>query len=130
MKKNTLNYLMMALFAIAMVSFQSCGDDAIKGCTDELSDNYDATATEDDGSCTFQYTKFVGDYVGGNVCPGLLAILSTPDPDFTFSISPTQGGESGKVTIGITAGGAAGTNLEATIDGRLWMQFLISLLEV
>lgn len=117
MKKNTLNYLMMAMFAVALVTFQSCGDDIISGCTDSLSDNYDPLAVEDDGSCTYQYTKFVGDYAGSNTCP-VLAALTLPDPEFTFSISETVGGESGKVMISITSGGAAGTMLEADISGN------------
>ena len=35
----------------AMVTFSSCEEDSILGCTDAIAINYDALATENDGSC-------------------------------------------------------------------------------
>ena len=36
-----------------MVSFSSCEEDAVLGCTDTAADNFIAAATENDGSCTY-----------------------------------------------------------------------------
>ena len=43
---------MFAAFA-ALVSFSSCEEDAVLGCTDTAADNFNAAATENDGSCTY-----------------------------------------------------------------------------
>jgi len=43
---------MFAAFA-ALVSFSSCEEDAVLGCTDAAADNFNAAATENDGSCTY-----------------------------------------------------------------------------
>ena len=37
----------------AMLTFSSCKDDPILGCTDSTAINYDALATENDGSCEY-----------------------------------------------------------------------------
>ena len=45
----------LSLFtALAVIlSFSSCEEDPILGCTDTIAINYDALATEDDGSCEY-----------------------------------------------------------------------------
>ena len=43
---------MFAAFA-ALVSFSACEEDAVLGCTDATADNYNSSATENDGSCTY-----------------------------------------------------------------------------
>tara|TARA_B110000438_G_scaffold243900_1_gene244128 strand:- start:227 stop:835 length:609 start_codon:yes stop_codon:yes gene_type:complete len=43
---------MFAAFAV-LVSFSSCEEDAVLGCNDASADNYNSSATENDGSCTY-----------------------------------------------------------------------------
>jgi hypothetical protein len=49
-----------------------------EGCTYSDADNYDATATIDDGSCTFEINACPGDLNGDSVIgtPDLLQFLS------------------------------------------------------
>lgn len=50
-----------ALCCVLSLSLPSC---AKKGCTDQTANNFDAEATKDDGTCTFDAAnKFVGTYL-------------------------------------------------------------------
>ena len=40
----------------AILTFSSCEEDAVTGCTDSTATNYDADATENDNSCVFSIT--------------------------------------------------------------------------
>ena len=40
----------------AILTFSSCEEDAVMGCTDSTATNYDADATENDNSCVFSIT--------------------------------------------------------------------------
>ena len=40
----------------AILTFSSCEEDAVMGCTDSTATNYDASATENDNSCIFSIT--------------------------------------------------------------------------
>jgi len=55
----------------------SNGDGAIKGCTDSTATNYDATATEDDGSCEFEEDEEEEDntLLYGGIGVGVLALI-------------------------------------------------------
>ena len=66
----------IALLLIIAVTFISCGNDddatpdPILGCTDESSLNYDSSATQDDGSCSYSLNltiNFKQDWDGTNV---------------------------------------------------------------
>jgi hypothetical protein len=63
---STAKYLGVAgLFIAGLATFSGC---ATKGCTDETADNYDADATEDDGTCVPARDKFLGTYSCQEVC--------------------------------------------------------------
>ena len=66
------NFLsLVCLLGLCVIS-QSCDDDvdnAIQGCTDPDSLNFDALATEDDGTCTFNSERFLGMFRGPLECP-------------------------------------------------------------
>ena len=47
MKARYLNFIMVASFLF----FTACETEPVSGCIDETADNYDSSATEDDGSC-------------------------------------------------------------------------------
>jgi len=69
MKKNFINFAMVAMVAVGTVAYTGCGK---KGCTTEADDNYDSAATEaDPEACnpTTTTNKFVGAWtfaIGGN----------------------------------------------------------------
>ncbi len=63
---STAKYLgVAALFIGGLATFSGC---ATKGCTDDTADNYDAAATEDDGTCVPARDKFLGAYNCQEVC--------------------------------------------------------------
>ncbi len=78
--KSTLkSAFLMGALAIGAIGFTSCGEDepeVVNGCTDELGDNYNANATNDDGTCTY-FDRFVGTWEGTFNCGGALALLFT-----------------------------------------------------
>ena len=64
---------------------ESCRKDKVKGCMNSAARNYDKNAEEDNGTCTFERDKFLGNWLG------LLANTNNqgePDTtyDFPFSI--------------------------------------------
>lgn len=69
MKKNFLNFAMVALVAVGSAAYTGCGK---KGCTTEADDKFDSAATEQDaGACDPNGTtnKFTGSWtfaIGGN----------------------------------------------------------------
>ena len=83
--------LFFALLATVSVAVTSCGDDepeVIMGCTDSVADNYNANATDDNGSCTYQQ-RFAGTWPGTFSCQGLLAALFT-SADVTIAPGATS----------------------------------------
>lgn len=63
---------------LCLITLLSCDKDpeVISGCTDPLGDNYNAQASTDDASCTYQ-KRFLGDYNGEFGCKGTFATVFT-----------------------------------------------------
>ena len=81
---STAKYLGVAgLFIAGLATFSGC---ATKGCTDETADNYDADATEDDGTCVPARDKFLGSYSCQEVC-------GTSDYTYTMTIATSSTGD-------------------------------------
>lgn len=99
----------LSLFVLALSCMTSCGEDDVEGCMDPTADNfnpeatisdgsctysgctdedavnYDPQATDDDGSCVYARDKFIGDYEGSFICPGILALISADTVAFTIA---------------------------------------------
>jgi hypothetical protein len=92
--------LFFALLATMSVAVSSCGDDEpeiIMGCTDSVADNYNADATDENGSCTYQ-DRFSGTWPGTFSCQGLLAALFT-----SADVTVAPGATSDAVGITVTS---------------------------
>jgi hypothetical protein len=63
------NLKFLSFILITGLVFSSCKKDpeTVSGCTDPLGDNYNAEATIDNSTCTFQ-KRFLGDYSGTFDC--------------------------------------------------------------
>jgi len=79
------------LIATTIILGESCKKDKVKGCMNSEASNYDLNAEEDNGTCTFERDKFLGNW------SGLLANTNNPGiPDttydfpFSIAISPTS----------------------------------------
>lgn len=72
--------------------FSSCKKDpeTVSGCTDPLGDNYNAEATIDNNTCTFQ-KRFLGEYTGLFNCAGTFkAVFSMADLSITELIKKDE----------------------------------------
>jgi hypothetical protein len=67
-------FLIFALLVCSVLTTCKKEPETVTGCTDPLGDTYNAAATVDDGSCTFQ-KRFLGDYAGEFKCKGQFAAV-------------------------------------------------------
>lgn len=109
MKSNFRKFLgataIASMLFIGASTFTSCGK---QGCTDSEANNYNADATDDDGSCTFDRTKFIGTYTVNESC-------SSGNYNYSMSIAEAS---ANKMTVTITNLGNFQSNvLNATVSG-------------
>lgn len=88
--KSILNYSFIVI--VFSLVFVSCKKDpeTTTGCNDSTADNYNVSATEDDGSCTYQ-KRFLGEYAGSFDCKdAFAAIFNTADIIIEERISKSE----------------------------------------
>lgn len=104
--RNILNAATVAsMLFLGAATFTSCGKE---GCTDAEANNYDVDATDDDGSCIFDHTKFVGTYTVNESC-------SSGNYNYSMTIAEAS---SNQVTITLTnLGNFQNTVLSGTVSG-------------
>lgn len=91
-----------ALFFV--MAFASCKKE---GCTDMLAENYDNQAKDDDGSCTYARTKFMGTYSVSQDC--------VFDGTSSFSMSVSDGPNADEILINNF--GNQGFSIRAKVSG-------------
>ena len=57
LKKQKMKNLFVLTILISMITFSSCEEDSVTGCTDPTAINYDSSATENDSSCEYENTS-------------------------------------------------------------------------
>ncbi|RMG73396.1 MAG: hypothetical protein D6722_03820 [Bacteroidetes bacterium] len=97
--------LMLMLLGLTTTTFTSC---AVEGCTDPNSDNYDAEATKDDGSCIPSRDKFIATYQVNESCPS---------GNITFQITVTASASAENAVI-INNLGDFGQSVTGTVNGN------------
>ncbi len=109
------------IFILFSFVFTSCKKDpeTVTGCTDPVGDNYNAEASVDNGSCTFQ-KRFLGNYAGEFKCNGAFAaVFSTADLTVTELIIKDQVNIIIQTTIGPLPVLGKLTKNEITVDALL-----------
>lgn len=98
--KSILNFaLLVFVFSLVLTSCKK-DPETITGCNDSTADNYNASATVDDGSCTYQ-KRYLGEYTGDIKCPGSFsAVFSMAD----LSLAETIDKNTVNITIQTTIG--------------------------
>ncbi len=86
------SYASLFLLSLLVLSCTNDADDennggemVTSGCTDERASNYDPDAVEDDGTCEYSRSRYLGDYLGMINCDGALTNVVQSD-SLAFSL--------------------------------------------
>ncbi|MGB0428922.1 MAG: hypothetical protein ACPGLV_00515 [Bacteroidia bacterium] len=93
--------ILSATLSLFLVSCQK------EGCTNTYAENYDADATEDDGSCILERDKFLGKYSVSRAC--------VYESDSTYSLEVVEGPNDNEIVLKNLFGWKS--NLRATVSG-------------
>ena len=104
--------LFIPILALSLVFTVGCGDDEVDGCTDSQATNYNPDATNNTG-CVYARDKFIGNYVGSNICANL-TVFSSADLTFDIAAVDLENVENVVITLNlafpISLGGAVNGN--------------------
>lgn len=114
--KLTKSTLLMFLLLGTAAIYTGCSDDPVQGCTDSASENYNANAEEDDGTCVYARDKFIGVYDGSSDCEGALVIPTLTNPALTFEVAPKVG-DNVSVQVSLPIQGVP-VAFDATVEGN------------
>lgn len=102
-----LNFLLLASMGMFLFMTASCEKD-VPGCTDANAENYNADATEDDGTCVLARAKFLGTYNVNETCTS---------GTYNYTITITESGTSDDAIIITPFGNYENTSVRATVSG-------------
>lgn len=116
MKKLRLFSLLWPIMAMGLIFFSGCKEE-VPGCNNSQAQNYDSSATENDGTCTYDKDKFLGDYLSTFVCenPILKPILDSDSLAFTIK-EPVDQSDKSLVIFSMIIDNFP-VDLESTIEG-------------
>jgi hypothetical protein len=99
-----------SMLFIGASTLTSCGKE---GCTDVAANNYDADATDDDATCTYDSDQFVGTYAMSDDC------ASEPNPiNYTLTITQVSSNKANILVDDLSNFGAI--SAEATVSGSVF----------
>ena len=83
MKRKSLTFVVLFLIILTGFNFLSCSKKEQKGCKDPNAGNYNQSATQDDNSCSYQFSAKVDGVLFGNSAPSGNLIVQYGNENFS-----------------------------------------------